>query len=288
MSYETTCPKGHRLQVSDSHLGQRIQCPACNESFIVSDGGRPQTPYPPGRPERWNVSPARTSDLSRLSLLAGRPMVAVGLVLVLLSKGCDSISQHGVERAEAIAKKAAEQFDDDVKVKQLDLQQQIDEITTRGEIKPDDQKKIDDLKRRQAELAAASARDRKVKEAGEWRELEIAAREADRRPQDQRLLARTVLRLRGDRARAGTLDRQLGRARGRTLGHLDDAGHYHLQPVHRGAGLDAHPALRRRRAGSADHQAQNPNIEIRDHAYMVPDPKSKYGMKQTVLDIRLS
>jgi hypothetical protein len=181
MSYETTCPKGHRLQVSDSHLGQRIQCPACNESFVVSDSGRPQTPYPPGRPERWNVAPARTSDLGRLSLLAGRPMVAVGLVLVLLSKGCNSISQHGVERAEAIAKKAAEQFDDDVKVKQLDLQQQIEEITTRGEIKPDDQKKIDDLKRRQAELAAASARDRKVKEAGEWRELEIAAREAARR-----------------------------------------------------------------------------------------------------------
>ena len=37
MPFETTCPKGHRLQVSDSHLGQRIQCPACNESFVVND-----------------------------------------------------------------------------------------------------------------------------------------------------------------------------------------------------------------------------------------------------------
>ncbi len=181
MSFETTCPKGHRLQVSDSHLGQRIQCPACNESFVVPDATPPQTPYPPARPERWNVTPERASELGRFSLLAGRPMVAIGLVLVLLSKGCDSISLHGVERAEAMAKKSVEQFDDDAKSKQLEIQRQIDEIAARGEIKPDDQKKIDDLKKRAADLAAASAKDRKLKEAGEWRELDMAAREAGRR-----------------------------------------------------------------------------------------------------------
>ena len=149
MPYETTCPKGHRLQVSDSHLGQRIQCPACNESFVVPDGSRPPVAGPAGQARSAGTSrPTRTSDLGRFSLLAGRPMVAVGLVLVLLSKGCDSISLHGVERAEAMAKKAVEQFDDDAKSKELDIQRQIDEIAARGEIKPDDQKKIDDLKKR--------------------------------------------------------------------------------------------------------------------------------------------
>ncbi len=178
MPYETTCPKGHRLQVSDAHLGQRIQCPACNESFVVPDGSRPQSPAPPSRPERWRISSDLTSDLGRFSLLAGRPMVAIGLVLVLLSKGCDSISQRGVDRADAIAKKAVEQFDDAVKTKELEIQREIDEITARGEVKPDEQKKIDDLNKRRTDLATSAAKDRKAKEAGEWRELEIAARTA--------------------------------------------------------------------------------------------------------------
>ena len=63
-------------------------------------------------------------------------MVAVGLVLVLLSKGCDSISRRSVDRAEAMAQKAVEQFNDDVKTKELAIQREIDEITARGEVKP--------------------------------------------------------------------------------------------------------------------------------------------------------
>ena len=178
MPYETTCPKGHRLQVSDAHLGQRIQCPACNESFVVPDGSRSPSPGPPNRPEPWKIAPDLASDLGRLSLLAGRPMVAFGLVLVLLSKGCDSISRRGVDRAEAIAQRAVEQFNDDGKAKELAIQREIDEITARGEVKPDDQKRIDELNKRRADLAAASAKDRKAKEAGEWRDLEIAAHAA--------------------------------------------------------------------------------------------------------------
>jgi len=178
MPYETTCPKGHRLQVSDAHLGQRIQCPACNESFVVPDGSRPQTPASPNRAEHWKTSPGLASDLGRLSLLAGRPMVAIGLVLVLLSKGCDTVSHRGVDRADAIAKKAIEQFDDAAKGKELVIQREIDEITTRGEVKPEEQKKIDELKKRLSDFAASSAKERKAKVAGEWRELEFAAHTA--------------------------------------------------------------------------------------------------------------
>jgi hypothetical protein len=105
-------------------------------------------------------------------------MVAIGLVLVLLSKGCDSISQRGVDRAEAISQKAVEQFNDDAKTRELLIQHDIDEITARGDVKPDDQKKIDDLNKRRTDLAAATAKDRKIKEAGEWRDLEIAAHTA--------------------------------------------------------------------------------------------------------------
>ncbi len=178
MPYETTCPKGHRLQVSDAHLGQRIQCPACNESFVVPDTGRPLSPAPPSRLGGWKISSDLASDLNRFSLLAGRPMVAIGLVLVLLSKGCDAIGQRGVDRADAMKVRAVEKFDDGVKTRELDIQREIDEIAARGEVKPDDQKKIDDLNKRKADLAASAAKDRKARETGEWRELEIAAHTA--------------------------------------------------------------------------------------------------------------
>ncbi len=178
MPYETTCPKGHRLQVSDAHLGQRIQCPACNESFVVPDGSRQPVPAPPSKSGRWEVSATLASDLSRLAILAGRPMVAIGLVLVLFSKGCDSISQRGVDRAEAMQLRAVERFDDGVKTKELDIQREIDEITARGDVKPDDQKKIDELNKRKTDLAASSAKERKAKQTGDWRELEIAAHNA--------------------------------------------------------------------------------------------------------------
>jgi len=178
MPFETTCPKGHRLQVSDAHLGQRIQCPACSEWFVVPDGSRAVSPPPPSRPQRWNISLGLGSDFGRFSLLAGRPMVAVGLVLVLLSKGCDAIGRRSVERADAMAQKAVEQFNDDVKAKELALQRESDEITSRGEAKPDDQKKLDDLHKRRTDLTASVAKDRTAKQNGEWRDLEIAAKSA--------------------------------------------------------------------------------------------------------------
>ena len=77
-----------------------------------------------------------------------------------------------------MAQKAVEQFNDDVKAKELVVQREIGEIAARGEVKPDDQKKIDDLNKRRTDLAASAAKDRKAKQDGEWRELEIAARMA--------------------------------------------------------------------------------------------------------------
>lgn len=178
MPYETTCPKGHRLQVSDAHLGQRIQCPACSESFVVPDGSRTPSPVPPSRSGRWKVPSSLATDLRRLSILAGRPMVAIGLILVLLSKGCDSISLRGVERADAIAKKAPELFKDDVEGKELAIQREIDEISVRSDAKPEDQGKIQELTKRKTELASSAAKESKGKETGEWRDLRLAASNA--------------------------------------------------------------------------------------------------------------
>ena len=63
------------------------------------------------------------------------------------------------------------------------MQREIDAVTG-GDNKldkqksPDNQKTIDELKKKKADLAAAIAKERKAKEVGEWRELEIAAHTA--------------------------------------------------------------------------------------------------------------
>jgi hypothetical protein len=169
MPFETTCPKGHRLQVSDSHLGQRIQCPACNESFIV-----PGSIAASGTLTR---SPQSKSDLSRLTRWAGRPLIAVGLLLALLSKGCDAINLRSAARAAAVAKTTVEQFDEDVKAKKLAMQ---NETRLRDDAKPDDRKRAEEARKELIEFGIKSDKDRSGRMAGEWHELQTAAENAKR------------------------------------------------------------------------------------------------------------
>jgi|HubBroStandDraft_6_1064221.scaffolds.fasta_scaffold596600_2 hypothetical protein len=179
MPYETTCPKGHRLQVSDSHLGQRIQCPACNESFVVPDGSRPPAAPRRGNSGRWTLSPA-ASDLARLARWTGRPLVAFGLLMVLLSKGCDAINLHAAARASAAATAAVQQYDEDQQFKESALQNEIDGLRPRDDAKPEerraDDRKREELRKQLHEYQVESAKDRRSKESGEWHDLRTAAR----------------------------------------------------------------------------------------------------------------
>ncbi len=182
MPYETTCPKGHRLQVSDSHLGQRIQCPACNESFVVPNGGRAAGAASPNLGGK-SPAPWASADLARLSRWAGRPLVAVGLLLALLSKGCEEINRHAATRATVLANAAPEQFDEDQQFREQVVQNEIDGLAAR-DVKPDerraDERKKDELRKQLRELQSTAAKDRRDKQAGDWHELNVAARIARR------------------------------------------------------------------------------------------------------------
>ena len=185
MTYEITCPQGHRLQVTEAHIGQSVNCPTCNESFTVPDlGGRgqPVMPAPPDTktgmdPKRWTV-PDAASKLSRWSLVSGRPMVAVGLVLVLLARGCDGIGKRGLERADMKVKAAKEEFDDGWQTTRLDLERQVAVIEESKEPKAEEQKKLADLKSQLSDLDTRQAKARKAKESGDWRAMELNARTA--------------------------------------------------------------------------------------------------------------
>ena len=193
MPYETTCPKGHRLQVSDSHLGQRIQCPACNESFVVPDGSRPASGNAAAAPARanggWTLARGThawvaASDLARLARWTGRPLVAVGLFMALFAKGCESINLQAAAHASAAAKAVVQQYDEDHEFKKQSLQNEIDDLRAREDAKPDerkaDERKREELRKQLRDFQADEAKDRRSKEMGEWHDLQTAARIAKR------------------------------------------------------------------------------------------------------------
>ena len=159
--------------MSDSHLGQRIQCPACNESFVVPNGSQVRAPRTPNR--GWAVSP-ETAPICQAARWIGRPLVAVGLLLALLSKGCDAIDLRNATRASAVAQTTVEQFDEDVRAKKLALQNDARNVSGRDEAKADERKRVEELRRKIADYDALTSKDRGSKEAGEWYELQTAAR----------------------------------------------------------------------------------------------------------------
>jgi hypothetical protein len=171
-------------------LGQRVQCPACNESFVVPNGGRlasvhAATPPQPNRGQ-WTPAPApaAASDFARLARWVGRPLVAFGLFMVLLSRGCDAINLHAAARATAAVQAAVQQFDEDRQFREQVLQNEIDDIRPRDDARPDERKaddrKKEDLRKQLRELQADAAKDRRGKETGEWHDLRAAARIAKR------------------------------------------------------------------------------------------------------------
>jgi hypothetical protein len=174
--------------VTEAHFGQRVSCPTCGEPFVVPELGRTtpsNTPLPPaGGPAgpgpdspRWKPSLKGISGLPQGSLLPGRFLLALGLTLVLLARGCDAIGQRAVQRAAAKSHQAQENFDFDWQTKEIKLQDLLSAEESQAAAKQDE-KQIADLKTKLSELAASKAKDRTKQEHGAWRDLENNARSA--------------------------------------------------------------------------------------------------------------
>jgi len=138
MAHETVCPKGHRVQITEEHFGRQVRCPTCNESFLAPNLGEMASHgAPPLRASRagnggwaWSL---RGIGTNRISLATGRPMLAVGLVLVLISRGCDTIGRRNVNAALAKKELAKIEFDNRQEIERLEIQKKIDQIDDRAE-----------------------------------------------------------------------------------------------------------------------------------------------------------
>ncbi|MCE9554319.1 MAG: DUF4339 domain-containing protein [Planctomycetes bacterium] len=101
-----------------------------------------------------------------------------GIVLVVAARGCDTLNQRNVGRMAAKQAAARQQFDDQWETQRLGIQQQIDKLGAKTPISADDHKTIADLRTKLTELLKQQGESRKTLTEGEWRNLEIAARNA--------------------------------------------------------------------------------------------------------------
>jgi hypothetical protein len=120
----TVCPNGHRIQIQDQHIGRTITCPSCQASFVAQPIGPPPNPamgegafadlgggaMPPPAGDYGTRKSSAMNLPAKANWFVGKPLLFIGLVLVLFGRGCDSISMRSVGRTKAQYKLAYNDF----------------------------------------------------------------------------------------------------------------------------------------------------------------------------------
>lgn len=206
MNVEIVCPNGHKVQVAEVHLGIEISCPTCGVAFVASRPGTQAPPAPTETPRQGPTMPQLGEKvaalrskippgvgLKLLSPNTGRPMLMIGLVLVLLARGCDTLGQRSVDRADAKVEIAQNEFADECEDELADIQgriettdQRIQDLTEKDDQTQADRDKIQELRKKQTEdrneltkIQEQHRLERNKLEKGRWRELQSTARDAD-------------------------------------------------------------------------------------------------------------
>ena len=207
MSYEVLCPNGHKLRVEAVHLGKKAKCSKCNVVFVVpqappdeaalqaaehelelSEPVEERAPMPGPSTFPGPVSPSQSSRSSRsgsgagllgINMTVAQAMLLVGLVVVLVSRGCDSLGRRAVARAQVAAKMARNRFEDQWQERATKDGLQIEELQNKKDPTAEDTKLLASLRSALDKSRAENEKQRTKLERSEWRDLDIAARDAD-------------------------------------------------------------------------------------------------------------
>ena len=125
---------------------------------------------PPGPHGRTRMKASRPFDPLSIFAPYGHSLLLIGFLAVIVSRGCDSVANRYVARAQAKYKAAQTEFDDEAEADRQKLQEKIDDADP-GEKRT---KYREDMK----ELVEDQQKDRRKLEKGKWRDLKIAARDA--------------------------------------------------------------------------------------------------------------
>ena len=147
-----------------------------DEGATSSDLPIPVQPRQPRQPRHTHRRPI---ELFGHAKVVGQPLMIVGLILVILARGCDSIHSRYVERVQAIAKVAEVQFDDSWESKKKAARKDLTSMQNKKSRTAGDNQSIQQLSKKLTDINAEYAKKRNELTQGKWRQQTIAARDAD-------------------------------------------------------------------------------------------------------------
>ena len=117
----------------------------------------------------------QASNTEKLVRPIGHLSLTVGLLTVLLARGCDTLSAHHAARLEAIIKSNVEQFDEDGLSRRQSLEQRRSELQSRTNSSPAAQQQLNEVNSRLDQLKGVIANERRQLEEGLWGQQRSAA-----------------------------------------------------------------------------------------------------------------
>ena len=224
MAIRVQCTCGAEFTVREEYAGKKGSCPTCGATITIP-GEYVQEEFeeletldfeeskPASKPKRNRKSSSRKSRfrLSEFNQGSGRILMMTGLVMVLLSRGCDSTSNRSLARSAAQYEKVQNEFTDEWEEKKMDflksqfkanieIEEKQEEKSKLQEERFSDEKrenfdyaaaletidkeideKKDTISKANKEIASLSKeqmREKKRLELYDWRDYKIAARDS--------------------------------------------------------------------------------------------------------------
>ncbi len=183
MNQFATCPNGHRITITEVHLGKRVSCPICGDSFLVPEVIPEVQPVAASAAKpRALLSSAgislRATEAKKAVLLTGRVFLGLGLVLVILSRGCEVVAARAVERAKSRLKLEQLVFDEKWDRQENDLERKLDAIRQKDKPDPNDALQIASLNEQLSQLRKDRSRASEAFRQTTLRDLQFAATQA--------------------------------------------------------------------------------------------------------------
>lgn len=152
--------------------------PATQVPDLIPKGDSPVAgPVPRTRPRR---SPSFSfAEPLKHGRTIGQPLMLLGLVVVLLSKGCDTVGDRYVARLQAKHELAMSRYQDKFEQSRIYLEDKIQAIGDKDELSERDSERLIDMTDQLEELSEKKLKEEQELKRGDWREMKNAARDAD-------------------------------------------------------------------------------------------------------------
>ncbi len=191
MPLEILCPAGHRLQVMPDQMNQKVRCPTCQQVFVVPEqrvspppvfkdndlAGLAEATAAPVKP-RKKASRMPQIEVATAVRYGAQAILMLGLMLVLCARGCDTLGNREAARLQAKAKLAKDQFNDTFETRRSSIQAQIEDLNNKKDSSKEDNTRVKELREKLSDIEKDRTKQSKEKTTGEWRSMEIDARDA--------------------------------------------------------------------------------------------------------------